>query len=168
MGWGTTGFRQPVRPFNANEQKAKFRDVVEGRKHRAAQFMLTELMSRTPVKSGEMRGAVGVDITSDGFILKVSKYYSWFVEKGHLIGKRSSRRAAQMRRMAKELRKSRKETGDDSLKQREDEFRKAAKVEQSGYAAQRAAGKMTKANPFVKRTIDESRNGLIAILSGKA
>jgi len=109
-----------------------------------------------------------VVIQSNGFILKVEDYVSWFVEKGHKSGSRRSSRARLLRQTAKALRKARKETGDESLKMRESEFRKAAKTEDKADAPRVAGRRDVPAHPFVGPTIDAIRPELIRILSGQA
>ncbi len=163
-----------AKQFDVDAVVADYVRGMESRTEKAAQHAAAALQARIPVEHGEhphrqpgtMKASVDYVLTKTGFNLRVNDFASWFVVKGHLIGKRSSKRAGVLRGIAKELRRARKETGDDSLKAKETEFRKAAKTEQAGYEQQRAAGKMTKANDFVKATLDAERDNLIAILAG--
>ncbi len=63
------------------------------------------------------------------------------------------------------LRRLRKELGDDSLKAKESQFRKAAKQEQAKYSTARA-GSMVPANKFITDTLKDEGGTLLAILAG--
>ncbi len=160
--------------LNVDAVMADYHRAMAPHVEKAAQRAIAALRARIPVERGNhprrtpgtMRASADYEITKTGFNLRVTDFASWFVVKGHLIGKRSSKRAQVLRGIAKELRRQRKETGDESLKEKENEFRRAAKAEKTAYEQQRAAGKMTKANDFVKATLDAERSNLIAILSG--
>ena len=163
--------------FNPDIAMAAFEQDLAERKQRAAQHLLAGLRARIPVErptgkkrerrpGNDMLASATVVMTETGFDLVVGKFYAWWVERGHKVGTRRSGRAKLLREYAKTLRKERKLTGDESLKEREDAFRKEATREMRKHKASGAAGKFVEGRHFVQRTLDEERDAVIAILSG--
>lgn len=144
--------------------------VLKPNMERAAQYALSQLIQRIPVgKTGKLRAGARTRPTKDGFDIEVDEFYAFFVHEGHKKGKRGGTRKQRrlLRDLAKELRKVRKETGDESLKDQEAVYRKEAKRLKNEYDAALEAGGKTKANPFLVRMLNEERANLVAIIAGQ-
>lgn len=157
--------------FNPDAAVEAYRAQLDQREASAAQHLLAAMQARAPAERGkrerrpgdQTRASMSVQLTDEGFILWVKQYYAWFVEKGHKVGSRRTARASVLRQYAKELRRVRKATGDESLKEREKAFRKEATRLNR---LQKETRPFVEGLHFVQRTIDEERENVIRILSG--
>jgi hypothetical protein len=156
--------------FDADASLKGWVAEYDKRKARAAQHAELALRARIPVGSGKkpgghMRDSVSFELRPNGFVLMVNRYYAWWVEEGHKAGSRRTGRAKVLRSIAKELRRVRKETGDETSKAQEKAIRKeAASLDKQ----QKVSRSFVEGRKFVEKTLAAEKDAIIAILAGQA
>jgi len=153
--------------FDVAKAEARVMEGIRSRMPRAASHLAGAIQARIPVRSGKMKSSVRTAIGDNSFKVIVGKFYAFFVEAGHKVGARRSKRARSTRLLAKNVRRERKVTGNLSLKEKETALRARAKAEQVAYDKERSKATFVAGQPFVQPALDAERENVIAILAGR-